>query len=164
VGNYIFRFPADTPELSFDVLSQLVHEACGKFWRCSSCHLKIGTTVTVRWNTPADALIFRLYETDLAWIYPDRVAFCSTDHPSQATTEWLSRICQDNGIGYGVGRIPRHKADGQGPVTARGYAGLLVIEWTRERPVFGHSYPVDAGRQAAQRESRKHLNEYLAGV
>lgn len=157
---FIFRFPADMPELSYRPLDAEIGKLCSQP-NCRSCVLEIGTTVKVR-RLPL-ALEFRLYDTVIAYIYPGCVEFSKTDDPHQATTEWLTRIVQDNGIGYGVGRIRRHKADGPGPETSRGRAGLLVIEWTRSRPVVGRTYPVDRARQLKQRESRRRVEEFRAG-
>lgn len=161
---YIFRFPAGTPELTFETLNAKVHEACGKFWRCSSCSLRIGTTVTVRWAAHADALIVRLYDLDIAWIYADRVAFTATDDPHMATTEWLAKIVKDNGIASGIWRVRRRKADGQGPATSRGYAGLLILGGEGRRPVHGHSYPVDHARVAERRAYLRAWEESIAPV
>jgi hypothetical protein len=161
MNDFIFRFPENTPELTYETLGGLTSAACGKFFRCTSCRLHIGTTVSVRWNARGDALIVRLYDLDIAWLYADRVAFTHEDDPHMATTEWLARIVRDNGIGNTAGRIRRRKADGLGPWTSRGRAGLLVISWSRDMPVIGCTYPVNRERIEANRANAAHWAEML---
>jgi len=141
---YIFRFPADTPELTYAALAPLVTRACGSYEQCTSCHLKIGTTVTARWNRRGDAIIVRLYDLDIATLYRGSiVSFTYTDDGHGATREWIDRIIWDNALGLRPWRIRRRKSDGPGPVVARGEAGLLCMGGDRNRPVFGHVYPVN---------------------
>lgn len=137
MGEFIFRFPAATPPMTFEALSARLRALCGED-RCTSCYDEIGTTVQVRWlNRNKGAVMVRLYCTTIAILSDDGSVQFPTDDPHQATTMWIERIVHDNGLGGRVGRIRRHAADGQGPPVARGYAGLLVINWDRARPVFG---------------------------
>jgi hypothetical protein len=143
VSYYIFRFPENTPKLRYKELSALLDKACDRP-DCHLCEAKIGTTVTVRrcYGDYAGAVSLKLYSLELARIWPDRVEFTPDDDPHQATTQWISRIVQDNRIGSTVWRARRRKADGPGPWTERGRAGLLCVSGDRGKPVFGQSFPV----------------------
>src|ERR1700743_864782 len=105
--NFIFRYPADMPELSYEVLAAKLDELCDHR-RCVSCALEIGTTVKVR-RTGEGGVSLRLYGLDIAHITAGYVTFGNADDPHRATAAWLTRVVQDNGIGYGVGRIRRVK-------------------------------------------------------
>jgi hypothetical protein len=152
VSDYIFRFPRGCPALDFASLSAWTGM---RRWR------EIGTTVTVTYTAetaiepvrPAEFRI-RLYGTEIAVVRPREVLFPGPDDPHMATTAWVGQIVRDNAIGGGVGRIRRRKADGEGPRMGRGRAGLLVIGG-RDRPVFGHAYPVGdiAGMRRRQAEA-----------
>lgn len=85
MNEYIFRFPADTPPLTYGELQG---------------RTRIGTTVTIG-HDPGSAVLW-LYDTPLARIYPDRVEFTEHGDRHMATTEWLARIAADNGIAGGV--------------------------------------------------------------
>lgn len=157
MGMYIFRFPANMPELTFEALSPLVTAACGSYPKCQSCQLKIGTTVTVRWNRVGDALIIRLYEVDLAWVYADHVAFNRHGDVHASTREWLAAIVRDNGVGANPWRVPRRKSDGPG------VSGILCLGGERDKPLEGHSYLIDPERIERNRENAKRWAEMLAG-
>jgi hypothetical protein len=152
MGEYIFRFPANTPELTYETLS-------AKLAACEGA-LKIGTTVQV-WEDARGGVSVQLYDTVIARITPDEVEFPGPDVPSQATTEWLARIIRDNGIDSGCWRVRRRKSDGPGPEVARGQAGLLVLASPPEgrREVFGQSYPVN---HEAVAEHRAYLARWAA--
>lgn len=140
MNDYIFRMPAGTPDLTFAGLAARLREVCD-LPRCKACCLAIGTTVRVsRAGGRRDALDFSLYGTVIARISMGTVYFPETGDAHLATTEWLSRIVHDNGIGSRVWRIRRHAADGPGAPVARGYAGLLVIDGDRARPAEGYRY------------------------
>jgi hypothetical protein len=83
--DYIFRFPADTPPLTYDGLKS---------------RRRIGTTVTIH-HFPGSAVL-ELYDTPLAVIYLDRVEFTKHGDRHMTTTEWLYRIVTDNGLGSAV--------------------------------------------------------------
>jgi hypothetical protein len=153
---YIFRFPANVPELTFEALSPLVTAACGSYPKCQSCHLMIGATVTVRWNRAGDALIIRLYETDLAWVYADHVAFNAHGDVHMSTREWLAAIVRDNGVGVNPWRVRRRKSDGPG------LGGVLCLGGDRDKPLEGHSYLVDPERIERNRENRERWAAMLA--
>lgn len=157
MGMYIFRFPAGTPELTHEALSPLVTAACGEGFLCQSCSLKIGTTVTVRWNRHGDALILRLYETDLAWIYAGHVAFNKHGDTHASTREWIARIVSDNALGHNPWRVPRRKSDGPGQ------GGILCLGGDRSQPVEGHSYLTDPEGIERNRENARRWAEMVAG-
>src|ERR1700761_2430274 len=115
MSEYIFRFPADTPELTWEGLTGATDQA----WALRGYRsLEIGTTVKVRyWAPRPDAphcFVIRLYDTDIARVYCDLVEFPAEDDGHQASREWLTRIVQDNGLGGNLWRIRRRKADGPG--------------------------------------------------
>lgn len=154
MGEYIFRWPADTPEMTYEGLAARLgaagcdsHDRHGRW-----CTAKIGTTVTLRWCR--EAVQVQLYSTTIAFILPGTVVF-PNDDPHTATTEWIARIVRDNGIGNGAGRIRRRKSDGPGPMMARGQAGLLCIDYDRDKPVFGPVHQVNRKRMAADRDHRE---------
>jgi hypothetical protein len=87
---YLFRFPASMPELTYAGLGRTD---------------RIGRTVRVdHWPMTR---VLRLYGTVIARIYEDRVEFPVTGDQHQATREWLVRIVRDNGIGNTVWRDRR---------------------------------------------------------
>jgi len=139
MGNYIFRFPAGMPRLTFAGLKAITDNyGTGK----------IGTTVTIQESVrslsgPGETyILFQLYDTVLARIFPGRVEFAGCDDPHMSTTAWLGKIARDNGLGSTAGRIRRHASDGLGPYVPRGRAGLLTIDFDRDRPVIGRTYPI----------------------
>lgn len=134
--DYIFRFPASMPSLTYEALhAYILARPAGSIVP----HRAIGTTVTV---LQGDGFVWlKLYDTTLAVIFPDRVEFTSTDDPHMATSAWLSKIVRDNRLGSTVWRIRRHAGDRPGPRVARGRAGLLAIDGDRSRPVTGRTYP-----------------------
>jgi hypothetical protein len=134
--------PEGTPDLSHDALAAYLD---------SRDERKIGATVTVE-NYREGVIDVRLYDTRIAQIGPNLVFFPGPDDPHIATTYWLAKVVQDNGIGGNVFRVRRHKSDGEGPPVARGQAGLLTVDGDRDRPVFGRSYPVDHARIARRRQ------------
>lgn len=147
---FIFRFPADTPRLDFETLAGLLRDrwypmADGEHYAT------IGTTVRIRWHGGTErsahaalppAIWIELYGLRIAKVMPGSVYFPGPDDPHVTTTEWIAKIVRDNRLGSGAFRVRRHKGDGEGPPVARGHAGLLTIDGDRERPVFGHAYPV----------------------
>jgi hypothetical protein len=157
MGEYIFRFPADMPELTYDGLTAYIGDGFAS--------RKIGTTVTAE-KSGSGYVRVQLYDTVIALVYFDRVRFPGPDHPSQATTAWLARIIQDNGIDSGCWRVRRRKADGPGPYVARGRAGLLVLAgsaFDQRREVFGQSYPVDYEAVARRRAYLARWADFKAG-
>lgn len=143
---YIFQFPAGMPDLTFAQLGARLNALCdpAEHPRCTSCELRIGTTVHVRWHgrDRAQGVSFRLYDTLIARIGPQLVWFPEHGDGHTATTYWTERIAADNRIGSSVYRIRRRKADRPGPAVTRGLSGLLVIDGSRDRPVEGYAYPV----------------------
>jgi hypothetical protein len=156
--DFIFRFPADCPRLDFETLAELLRT---RWYPMASGehYAKIGTTVRVRWHGGAErsataalppAVNFELYDLRIARIMPGAVYFPGPDDPHVTTTEWIARIIRDNRIGNGAGRVRRHKGDGEGPPIPRGgRAGLLTVDWDRNRPVFGHAYPARTRQEAS---------------
>jgi hypothetical protein len=147
-SNFQFRFPADVPDLTFEPLAARLRAVCN-LDRCTSCILEIGTTVLVRWGPRRESVLIRLYSTTIAVLGADGTVRFPNDDPHMATTEWISRIVRDNGLGGGAGRIRRRKSDGPGPEMARGQAGLLCIDWDRDKPVHGPVHLVDRERVPA---------------
>lgn len=136
MGQYIFRFPAGVPKLTYEALETYVLATpMGRM----NVRRDIGTTVTV--TLEHDSARVRLYGYTLAVLRSHQVAFNSTDDPHMSTSAWLSKIIRDNGIGGLAWRIRRHASDGEGPCVPRGHAGLLTIDGDRNRPVFGNTYP-----------------------
>jgi hypothetical protein len=139
MSNYIFRFPAGTPAMTYGGLMRYVSSHHGPD------EVPIGKTVRVRIRRPGgpghEVIDVYLYGTRIARLTQHgAVTFGRTDDPHLATTEWVSRIVRDNGLGNRAWRIRRRKADGPGPQVRRGHAGLLTIDGDRRRPVFGHLY------------------------
>lgn len=145
---YPFRLPVKgMPLMTFEVLAARLNKVCDHYRnpRCTSCTDKIGTTVTLRWHTPTrSALQVRLYDTTIAILTGSGAVKFPNDDPHMTTTEWISRIIADNGLGSGAGRIRRHKADGPGPEGPHGQAGLLCIDGNRENPVHDRLWQVPA--------------------
>lgn len=135
MGQYIFRWSANVPQLSYAGLRRYLDEK-------DAGRREIGSTVEVR--AIPGAVIFRLYELDLAIISgaPMHVKFTQADDPREATKHWLSRIVQDNDLGHGVSRVRRRKSDGPGPRHGHGEAGVLVIDGNRDKPVIGQTYSI----------------------
>jgi hypothetical protein len=147
VNHYLFRFPDDVPPMTFEALAARLRAICGHA-RCMSCYDTIGTTVQVRWHTAdRSSVMVRLYDTTIAVLTDDGTIRFPNDDPHMATTEWISKIVRDNGLGSWVGRIRRRKADGPGPETSRGQAGLLVVDG-RDAPVHGRVWTVNRERIA----------------
>jgi hypothetical protein len=143
MSDFIFRFPAGTPPMTFDALAHLLDELCD-VERCMSCYAQIGSTVQVRWHVrDRSAVAVRLYGTTIAILTADGTVRFPNDDPHLATTAWIGRIVRDNGLGGDVGRIRRRVADGPGPATSRGgHAGLLCIDFDRAKPVHGRAWTV----------------------
>jgi hypothetical protein len=142
MNQYIFQFPAGTPPMTFDALAHMLDELCD-VERCMSCYARIGSTVQVRWHVRnRSAVTVRLYETTIAILTADGTIRFPNDDPHMATTEWISKIIYDNGLGGRAWRIRRHAADGPGPEVARGRAGLLCIDGDRDKPVYGRAWTV----------------------
>jgi len=140
---YYFRFPADTPELTYDGLAAYVR----KHWRLHPegwRYAPVGRTVTIHERRPGgpghEVYDVYLYRLRIARLTPNAVSFGQADDGHLATREWLARIVADNGLGSTAWRIRRHKSDGPGPAVARGQAGLLVIDGDRSKPVHGQVY------------------------
>lgn len=136
MSEYIFRFPAAMPELTFEALTSRLRALCDRE-QCTSCYDEIGTTVQVRWIRSKNAIMIRLYGTTIAILSDDGSVQFPADDPHLTTTEWITRIVRDNGLGNRVWRIRRHASDGPGPEVQRGHAGLLVIDGDRDKPVHG---------------------------
>lgn len=135
MSNYIFRFPADVPKLTYESLNAYILARPAGAILLSRA---IGTTVTV---LQGESFVWlKLYDTILAVIFAEKVTFSPHDDPHLATTAWIGKIVRDNGIGGTVWRERRHAGDGEGPRVPRGRAGLLAIDGDRSRPVFGHTY------------------------
>lgn len=149
---YQFRFPADTPEMNYNTLAARLRAVCDRE-RCTSCTVRVGSTITVRWYDRARTTVqVQLYNTCIA-IMDERTVRFPNDDPHMTTTAWIGKIVADNGLGGNVGRIRRRKADGPGPETSRGgQAGLLVIDFDHNAPVHGRVWPVDYGRLARMHE------------
>jgi hypothetical protein len=153
-SEFIFCFPADMPEMTFEALAARLRAVCDRD-RCTSCTSKIGSTVQIRWRTTGrSSILVRLYETTIAVLSWDGTVRFPNDDPHMATTQWISRIVYDNGLGSNVGRIRRRKADGPGPEMARGQAGLLTIDSNRDTPVHGRIWTVNRERIARNRDFR----------
>lgn len=138
---YSFRFPADTPPMTYEALAALLAGHCDR-GNCLACHIEIGTTVKVRWASRRhDEILVRLYETTIAILGGDGTIQFPNDDPHQASTAWIGRIISDNGLGCRAGRIRRRRSDGPGPASPRGgQAGLLVIDFDRSAPVHGRTW------------------------
>jgi hypothetical protein len=146
MGNYLFRIPAGCPELTAEGLTAWMQRAYpGQDLRYGD-HRMIGATVTVTYRGPLpgrlpaeNGFTFRLYDLDLAVITRTRISFTGTDDPHMATTYWVTQILHDNAIPKWVGRRRRRKSDGDGPMMARGMAGVLEAG---AKPVFGGVFRV----------------------
>jgi hypothetical protein len=146
--NYIFRFPADTPPMTFEALAARLSALCDHA-NCLSDYVQIGTTVQLRWNSrDHSAILVRLYETTIVILAKDGTIRFPNDDPHKTTNEWISRIVRDNGLGSGVCRIRRRKSDGPGPAASLGQAGLLCIDGDRDKPVHGRTWTADRERIA----------------
>jgi hypothetical protein len=145
MGQYLFRFPENTPRFDYDSLAA---------WMGDDYSRKIGTTVQVnRLFTGEGHFVVYLYDFLIADIGRESIEFLPDgDDGHKATTEWIAAIARHNGIA-GVASRRRRKLypDGEGPMTARGMAGVLVF-WGRqgthtrepgESQVVGRDYPVD---------------------
>jgi hypothetical protein len=148
---YVFRFPADTPELTYEALHAYVGKGNG------ACRA-IGTTVEVTDYTGSifgDMVVLNLYGTQIARIYKDAVTFPVHGHSEQATRNWLVRIVANNGIGFNIWRVARqHK---------KVRRSFYVIDGDRNRPLEGRSYPCDHAAVAARREQdEKRLAKWRA--
>jgi hypothetical protein len=153
---FIFKMPKDTPELDFVTLKARMEAEYGGEELRYGDKLEIGTTVIIRWNDSGGlpSVEFVLYGLHIARISANEVRFTYTDDPHLATAEWTAKIVRDNAIGGSVWRMPRRKADGEGPWTSRGRAGLLCINGNRDKPVWGNTYRVSQDAIADRR--RKH--------
>lgn len=152
MNNFIFRFPADTPPMTFEALAARLRAVCDHE-RCLSCYDTIGTTVQIRWHTAdRSSVMVRLYETTIAVLTDDDTIRFPNDDPHKTTTEWISKIVHDNGLGHGVCRIRRRKSDGPGPDASRGQAGLLVIDGDRNKPAHGRAWRQDRERMARNQD------------
>jgi hypothetical protein len=152
MSEFLFRFPANTPEMTFDALAHRLDGLCDQEG-CTSCYDQIGSTIQVRWyGRRRIGLMVRLYETTIAILGSDDTIKFPNDDPHKTTTEWISKIIHDNGLGRNAWRIRRHAADGPGPEVARGQAGLLCIDGDRGKPVHGRTWTVDRKRIARNRD------------
>jgi hypothetical protein len=104
MGAYVFRFPADMPELTFDGLKNVTH---------------IGGTVEVIEYT--EFLAIRLYATTIARLGRGWVEFPERTDRHQATRMWLEQIVRDNRLGSTVYRNRKGEAtiDGEWPIEGR---------------------------------------------
>jgi hypothetical protein len=142
----IFRFPADTPPMTFGNLAGRLD--CGKAG-CTICTARIGTTVTLRWHTrDQSAVAVQLYDTTIAVLASDGTIRFPNDDAHKATGSWIERIVRDNGLGLAVFRIRRRASDGPGNESAVydsrsgkwSGPGLLVIDGDRAKPAIGRIY------------------------
>jgi len=135
-----FYFPADTPEMTFTALAARLQAVCSRS-QCMSYYATIGTTVQVRWRTTGrSSILVRLYETTIAILSWDGTIRFPNDDPHMTTTEWISKIIYDNGLGSRAWRIRRRASDPPGPEISRGRAGLLCIDGDRDKPVHGRPW------------------------
>lgn len=141
MGQYIFRFPKGTPELTYAGLWLYLR---GKRGRRDETSRKIGTTVTVTKKPGEKRLLFWLYDLLIADIGEGDVTFLPMgDDGHMTTTEWIAAIARHNGIAGATGRRRRLKSDGLGPYIARGMAGVLIFYGTGETAeVVGQTYLV----------------------
>jgi hypothetical protein len=132
MAQFIFRMPAGVPMLNYASLREL---AAGDV-PASRYRRALGTTISLRLEDGYQPFIaFRLYQTTLAIIHPDKVWFTGHGDLHQATREWISKIIFDNGIGT---QAFREKF-------------TLYVDGDRSRPVEGHDYPVsEAGIEHAR--------------
>ena len=125
---YIFRFPADTPPLTYAELSARIERQNHGY-----ATGEIGTTVKLYQSTSHDGepyVALYLYGLELANIYPGRVDFTEHGDQHMATTQWLAQIVADNGI-----------------------RGLVYTEhfvrYLGGTPLEGHTFPVAAAIREA---------------
>ena len=150
-----FYFPADTPEMTFTALAARLQAVCSRS-QCMSCYATIGTTVQVRWRTTGrSSILVRLYETTIAILSWDGTIRFPNDDPHMTTTEWISKIIYDNGLGSRAWRIRRRASDPPGPEISRGRAGLLCIDGDRDKPVHGRPWLLNPERIARNRDFRE---------
>lgn len=96
MSEYIFKFPKDTPMMTWTGLDAYMDRARMK---------PVGSTVMlIRYDDPdEDALIMiRLYATTVAVLYADgRVRFTENGAKDchQATSTWLNQVAMDNRLG-----------------------------------------------------------------
>jgi hypothetical protein len=152
VNEYLFRFPKDMPRFDYQSLSDYLGDQRKR---------SVGTTVEIRRLPsitpdsvdPDPAILVYLYDFLIADISPGWVGFLPQgDDGHMATTQWVAMIARHNGIAQDAGRRRRRKSDGDGPWTARGTAGVLVLRGrvhprgpgrVTESKVVKHSYPVN---------------------
>jgi hypothetical protein len=165
MGRFIFRMPANCPDLDFKSLEAYIRAAYDGEDLRNGDHAGIGTTVRVTYE---DSLVtgvpmppriaVRLYGLRIAAVYRHAVYFQQTGDAHMATTEWIAKIVRDNAIGTSVFRVRRRKSDSlvEGP---RGYMGPLAIGGDRDRLVEGYWYRVGdiegQRRQHAEQKARR---------
>lgn len=155
MNEFIFRFPAGTPPMTFAALAARLSDLCDRA-NCLADIVRIGTTVELRWSgRNHSAVMVRLYSTTIAILTKDGTVEFPNDDPHLATTEWISKIIYDNGLGDRAWRIRRHASDGAGPEASRGRAGLLCIDGDRSKPVHGRVHLADRDRIARNQDSRE---------
>jgi hypothetical protein len=139
MSGYVFRFPANYPLFDYASLNRALSAVCDHP-ECYLCDLKVGTTVTVQ-RAFANVLRVRLYGFPVAYIGTGAVTFLPDgDDGHMATKAWIELIARHNGINGWIGRRRRRKADGPGPWTSRGMAGVLEIS---AEPAVHGTFPVD---------------------
>ena len=98
---YIFRFPkAADFKFTYEALNNYIER--GKGWG----ERKVGTTVNVE-RTFGPSIRVVLYDTVIARVYSDgsvEIPETINEYGSQATTKWVEKILQDNGVGRFVYR------------------------------------------------------------
>jgi hypothetical protein len=155
MAEFLFRWPADTPEMTFESLAARLSDLCDRA-NCLADTVQIGTTVELRWHgRDHSAVMVRLYSTTIAVLADDGTIRFPNDDPHMTTREWIGKIIYDNGLGGSAWRIRRRASDGQGPAVARGSAGLLCIDGDRDKPVHGPVHRVDRDRIARNQENRE---------
>jgi hypothetical protein len=136
---YVFRFPASTPDLTYEALHAYIGKGNGAL-------RTIGTTVRAIDYTGSifgDMVMLVLYQTPIARIYKNAVTFPTHGDTHQATREWLVKVISDNGIGHTAFRLRGRRSQ----------PGTLVIDGDQKRPLEGRSYPCDHAAVAARREA-----------
>lgn len=113
----IFRFPKVTPRLTYDGIAEYIEKGVDGRER------KVGTTVQLEKHEGEGGpfVDVMLYGTTIATIYPTGhlEVWGNVDrNPTHATTMWLQRVMDDNGVDITVSRI-----GGKYPVAGRVYKG-----------------------------------------
>jgi len=117
---YIFRVPADIPDMTFEGTQDVSD---------------VGTTVTLD-HYRAFTLVY-LYSTHIATLTPGAVNFTVHGHSSQATRFWLERLIRDNGAGSSVWRVARQRKGQR--------VSYYAVDGKKDMPVEGGTFRGDGG-------------------